>query len=303
MKAIAFLLLMSVLCKTAVAQSATTGQEEQRERTSPHGCFTINPTNGVVPVRSSANAFSNSPLSVDVNGNLEIGANPAPDSANGGLTMVGNLGVSHILEVHNNYAVGIDLYTHSDAEFRAPYINLYKTRGTQTTPTPVMFTGYEMDSIGGINFGGWDGSGYFPAAAIYSQSDEDWSDTHHGGHISIYGTNPGGNTQQLAQFGGVDPNGNPYVGNIIFYRPLTWGSNSDVNVGLFPVGSERTLKVRTADNSADANLIAGSFIESTSHTPSSANDTCTTGQIAWDATFIYVCIAPNTWKRAAMSAW
>jgi hypothetical protein len=240
---------------------------------------------------------------VDVDGNLEIGANPAPDSANGGLTIVGNLAVDHILEVHNNYAVGIDLYTHSDAEFRAPYINLYKTRGTQTAPTPVMFTGYERDSIGGINFGGWDGSGYFSAAAIYSQSDEDWSDAHHGGHISIYGTDPGANTQQLAQFGGVDPNGNPYVGNIIFYRPLTWGSNSDVNVGLFPVGSERTLKVRTADNSADANLIAGSFIESTSHTPSSANDTCTTGQIAWDATFIYVCIAPNTWKRAAISAW
>src|ERR1700677_3244876 len=102
MKAIAFLLLLSVFCKTAVAQSATTGQEEQRERTSPYDCFTINSTNGVVPVRSSANAFSNSPLSVDVNGNLEIGANPAPDSANGGLTMVGNFAVNHMLEVHNN---------------------------------------------------------------------------------------------------------------------------------------------------------------------------------------------------------
>ena len=130
---------------------------------------------------------------------------------------------------------------------------------------------------------------YFPVAVICSQSDEDWSDAHHGGHISVYGTNPGGNTQQHAQFGGVDPNGNPYVGNIIFYWPLTWGSNSAANVGLFPVGSERTLKVRTADYSADANLIAGSFIESTSHTPSSVNDTCTTAQIARDSTFIQVC--------------
>jgi hypothetical protein len=303
MKNIAFLVLLCVFCKIADAQSAIPGREERNERKPPHACLRINPTNGVIPVRSSATAFSDSPLNVDVNANLEIGANPAPDSANGGLTMVGNLAISHILEVHNNYAVGIDLYAHSDADFRAPYINLYKTRGTQTAPTPVMFTGYEMDSIGGINFGGWDGSEYFPGAAIYSQSDEDWSDTHHGGHVSIYGTNPGGNTQQLAQFGGVDPNGNPYVGNIIFYRPLTWGSNSAANVGLFPVGSERTLKVRTADDSADANLTAGSFIESTSHTPSSANDRCTTGQIAWDATFIYVCVAPNMWKRATISSW
>ncbi len=302
-KPIAFLVLLCVLCKIADAQSAITGQEKRNERKPPHACLRINPTNGVVPVRSSATAFSDSPLYVDVNGNLEIGANPVPDSANGGLTMVGNLAVSNILEVHNNYAVGIDLYTHSDEEFRAPYINLLKSRGTQTAPTPIMFTGYELDSIGGINFGGWDGSNYYAAAAIYTQTDEDWNDTHHGGHISIYGTNPGGHTQQLAQFGGVDPNGNPYVGNIIFQRPLTWGSNSAANVGLFPVGSERTLKVRTADDSADANLTAGSFIESTSHTPSSANDTCTTGQIAWDATFIYVCVAPNTWKRAAISSW
>jgi hypothetical protein len=297
MKKIAFLLLFCVFCTIADAQSVN-------ERTAPRAAsLRINPTNGVVPVRSSATTFSDSPLSRDVNGNLQIGANPAPDSGNGGLTMVGNLGISRILEVHNNYANGIDLYTHSDQDWRAPYINLYKTRGTQTGPTPVMFTGYEMDSIGGINFGGWDGSKYYQAAAILTQTDEDWNDTHHGGHISIYGTNPGGHTQQLAQFGGVDGNGNPYPGNIIFYRPLTWGNNSNNNVGLFPVGSERTLKVRTADDSADATLTAGSFIESTSHTPSSASDTCTTGQIAWDPTFIYVCVAPNTWKRAAMSSW
>jgi hypothetical protein len=303
------LVLLCVLCKLTDAQTVIPGQLERNEKaaaTAPCSCFRINPTNGVVPVRASGTAFSNSPLSVDANRNLEIGENPAPNSANGGLTMVGTLARSNILEIHNSYAVGVDLYTHSDEEFRAPYINLYKSRGTQTVLTPVMFTGYELDSIGGINFGGWDGSKYFAgSAAIYTQTDENWDDSHHGGHISIYGTNPGGNTQQIAQFGGVDPNNNPVSGNIIFYRPLTWGNNSNSHPGLFPAGasSPPVLHVRAADDSVDANLTAGALIETVTHTPASSSDAGTTGQIAWDSSYLYVCVAPNTWKRAAISSW
>lgn len=42
---------------------------------------------------------------------------------------------------------------------------------------------------------------------------------------------------------------------------------------------------------------------STSKTPSSASDTGTQGQIAWDSGFIYVCTATNTWKRVAIATW
>jgi len=38
-------------------------------------------------------------------------------------------------------------------------------------------------------------------------------------------------------------------------------------------------------------------------TPSSATATGTTGEIQWDANYIYVCIATNTWKRVAISTW
>jgi len=41
----------------------------------------------------------------------------------------------------------------------------------------------------------------------------------------------------------------------------------------------------------------------TAKTPSSAADTGVTGQIAWDANFIYVCTATNTWKRVAIATW
>ena len=38
-------------------------------------------------------------------------------------------------------------------------------------------------------------------------------------------------------------------------------------------------------------------------TPSSATDAGTRGEVCWDASYIYVCVAANTWKRAAISTW
>jgi len=37
--------------------------------------------------------------------------------------------------------------------------------------------------------------------------------------------------------------------------------------------------------------------------PSAAGDTGTTGQLAYDADYFYVCIATDTWKRTALSTW
>jgi hypothetical protein len=38
-------------------------------------------------------------------------------------------------------------------------------------------------------------------------------------------------------------------------------------------------------------------------TPASASATGTAGQIAYDASYFYVCIATNTWERTALSTW
>jgi len=40
-----------------------------------------------------------------------------------------------------------------------------------------------------------------------------------------------------------------------------------------------------------------------SQTPASASATGTQGQIAWDANYMYVCTATNTWKRVALATW
>ncbi len=44
------------------------------------------------------------------------------------------------------------------------------------------------------------------------------------------------------------------------------------------------------------------IVEPTSTTPASSTATCTAGERAWDASYEYRCVAANTWKRAALSA-
>jgi hypothetical protein len=56
------------------------------------------------------------------------------------------------------------------------------------------------------------------------------------------------------------------------------------------------------DVSSGQVAVAGSLIISR-HAPSSATDTGTPGTIAWDSNYIYICTAPNTWKRAALASW
>lgn len=40
-----------------------------------------------------------------------------------------------------------------------------------------------------------------------------------------------------------------------------------------------------------------------SQPPASANDEGETGMIAWDSNFIYICVAPNAWKRSSITSW
>ena len=156
------------------------------------------------------------------------------------------------------------------------------SRGTQAVPQAVTRTGYEMDSIGGINFGGFDGSAYYNGAVgLYTQISSNWTPTNHGACLSVYGTDVGQITQnQLVQFGGPDAND---IGdrNIIFYRPLTFFGNATQYPGLFPaarltLSDEPKVAFRCADNSADASITAGNAILSGSLT---ANDVNAVGNI------------------------
>jgi hypothetical protein len=62
--------------------------------------------------------------------------------------------------------------------------------------------------------------------------------------------------------------------------------------------------IGTTTAGASKLTVADSSIQiNTAKTPASATDTGTTGQVCWDSSYIYVCTATNTWKRAAIATW
>jgi hypothetical protein len=69
--------------------------------------------------------------------------------------------------------------------------------------------------------------------------------------------------------------------------------------------AELDLKANIASPSFTGNVsTSGDSVRiDTAKTPSSATATGTTGQIAWDADYIYACTATNTWKRSALATW
>jgi hypothetical protein len=55
--------------------------------------------------------------------------------------------------------------------------------------------------------------------------------------------------------------------------------------------------------SDDGAARVGRIIQTIPHVPASKNATCETGEQAYDKAFFYLCVAPNRWKRAALSDW
>lgn len=83
-------------------------------------------------------------------------------------------------------------------------------------------------------------------------------------------------------------------------------SNSDVNIdsGKFFVDvSASNVGIGTTTPTEKLDINGDSIRLRTAQTPASASATGSQGQIAWDANYIYVCVATDTWKRVAISTW
>lgn len=79
---------------------------------------------------------------------------------------------------------------------------------------------------------------------------------------------------------------------------MNTSSNYEIAAGSQPGGStaftiDKTTQVTTFSQSPSIPTA----------TPSSASAAGIAGQVAWDASFIYICVATNTWKRAAIATW
>ena len=76
----------------------------------------------------------------------------------------------------------------------------------------------------------------------------------------------------------------------------TWNTQFCVN-GSGNVGIGTTSPTTLLDVNADTVRVR------TARTPASATATGATGEICWDASYIYVAVGTNTWKRAALTSW
>ncbi len=85
-------------------------------------------------------------------------------------------------------------------------------------------------------------------------------------------------------------------------HPITFYQN---NTPRATIDTSGRLLVGTYSGSGGALLqVNGDRIRvGTAKTPASASDTGTAGEICWDANYIYVCTATDTWKRTAIATW
>lgn len=104
------------------------------------------------------------------------------------------------------------------------------------------------------------------------------------------------------------------VTNSIFANIVVQSTYGEIQIGTASVGYDKPLVLQrlganvligtTTDDGSNKLQVNGNGIRiATAQTPASATAAGTTGTVAWDTNYIYVCTATNTWKRAALSTW
>ena len=92
---------------------------------------------------------------------------------------------------------------------------------------------------------------------------------------------------------------NVYLNN--FYNAaLRFGTN---NTERLRIDSSGNVGIGTSSPTTLLDVNADTVRVRTARTPASASATGAIGEICWDASYIYVCTATNTWRRSAISSW
>lgn len=77
----------------------------------------------------------------------------------------------------------------------------------------------------------------------------------------------------------------------------------DLNVNTGGSITQRINNATVVNVTSTGAAVSGKFYVSTTQTPASASASGTTGQICWDASYLYVCVNTNTWTRVAIATW
>ena len=168
-------------------------------------------------------------------------------------------------------AINFDMYS-STANVKSNVV-MRKGCGTPASPSRIN----SGDQLGAFTFtGGYDASGTFSwpggaQAGLFAKAEENFSSaTNLGTCFTMETTAPGGTGSRTEK---VRVTGSGNVG---------FGTTSPT--ALVDINSD-IVRLRTAK------------------TPASATAAGNAGDICWDASYIYICISANTWKRSAITTW
>jgi len=105
----------------------------------------------------------------------------------------------------------------------------------------------------------------------------------------IFQGNNGAGTPEQIQFAKIEAS---------IVDPVDTTEDGKIDLKVQAAGTLTSMAAITA-----ANVTLGSRPILPTHTPASATAAGTLGEVTWDASYIYVCTAANTWKRVAIGTW
>jgi len=115
-----------------------------------------------------------------------------------------------------------------------------------------------------------------------------YSTQNHGGDAALV---PGGTSATNGDAGDA----------LVILRP---GAGTGVDSKFRVTDEATTTDFLTVDRSTgDVTVNAGNLTVSSPDIPASASATGTAGAVSWDADYIYICTATDTWKRVAIATW
>jgi len=209
------------------------------------------------------------------------------------------------------------------------------SRGTYSARTATQ----SADLLGQLDFGGFTGAGTSVngRASIQAQAAQTWTPTANGTQL-LFNVTANGTTASTLQLI-LTATGATFTNDVIapyfqvnrpagsakpiLYRSggitrwtmqATGGAESGGNVGAdwaldahVDAGGYNFTALsisRSSGNATFYNLVNAPQLRiSTSNPPASATATGASGMIRWDADYIYVCTATDTWKRVAIATW
>jgi hypothetical protein len=257
-------------------------------------------------------------------GNVSIAASTASTTTSSGALVVGN-GTSGGLGVGGNAYIGGDLVLSTGG--KAIYSQGY-----------VAAKGVEVNLLSrGTNNGWTTGLHFYSSNSDYSAT---WLHNPGSGDLTLYSSSSSSNyastdrallintskqVQVLASTASTSTSSGALVvsGGVGVAGSINAGTNGSGSTHIFTGGDGGSGSTIFAlkDNAGTTRVnvdgvgtvgigvnlvLSGSsnvFRITNAQTPASASATGTAGTIAWDTSYIYVCTATNTWKRAAISTW